>query len=193
MTQSTAVWLVIVLALVAANLPFLVQRPLLLLPAGAAQAGAGATALRWLESLVFFGVLVLLWRGAYAFIGTALVLASDPASRLLFYGRIALYVCAFGAVLAWPGWRQRGAPILKKPFSLRLLELLVLYIGVGVLGLALEFNFGSRFTQTWEFYAITGALFVVLGYPGFVVRYLLKRSKPPRERRDTAQNTAGAR
>ncbi|MEY4294772.1 MAG: hypothetical protein RLY82_460, partial [Pseudomonadota bacterium] len=26
----------------------------------------------------------------------------------------------------------------------------------------------------WEFYAITGALFITLAFPGFVYRYLLK-------------------
>jgi hypothetical protein len=57
----------------------------------------------------------------------------------------------------------------------RLLELFVLYFVVGALARLLESRIGSVFTQTWEFYAITGCLFVVLAFPGFVARYLHKR------------------
>ncbi|MFC5462105.1 DUF2818 family protein [Massilia niabensis] len=62
-----------------------------------------------------------------------------------------------------------------KPFALRLLELLVLYFLVGLLAYALESRIGNVFAQRWEFYAITGCLFVVLAFPGFVFRYLRKR------------------
>jgi len=47
-----------------------------------------------------------------------------------------------------------------------------LYFVVGAIGLALETNIGSRFPQTWEFYAISACLFLVLGFPGFIMRYL---------------------
>ncbi len=62
-----------------------------------------------------------------------------------------------------------------KPFFVRLLELLVLYFIVGALAYALEYAIGNVFAQGWEFYAITGCLFVVLAFPGFVLRYLRKR------------------
>ena len=62
-----------------------------------------------------------------------------------------------------------------KHFLLRLLELIVLYFVVGVLAYALESRIGNAFAQTWEFYAITGCMFVVLAFPGFVYRYLRKR------------------
>jgi hypothetical protein len=62
-----------------------------------------------------------------------------------------------------------------KPFAARLLELLVLYFLVGALAYALESRIGNVFAQRWEFYAITGCLFVVLAFPGFVLRYLRKR------------------
>jgi len=29
--------------------------------------------------------------------------------------------------------------------------------------------------QGWEFFAVTGCLFIVLAYPGFVMRYMRKR------------------
>ena len=62
-----------------------------------------------------------------------------------------------------------------KPFFARLLELLVLYFIVGALAFALESAIGNVFAQGWEFYAITGCLFVVLAFPGFILRYLKRR------------------
>ena len=60
----------------------------------------------------------------------------------------------------------------KKPFWLRLLELGVLYGLTGLLGIQLEANIGNVFTQGWEFYAVSGCLFLVLAFPGFVFQYL---------------------
>ena len=62
-----------------------------------------------------------------------------------------------------------------KYFVVRLLELFVLHFVVGALAHALESRIGTAFPQTWEFYAITACLFVVLAFPGFVLRYLRKR------------------
>ena len=63
----------------------------------------------------------------------------------------------------------------RKPFVARLLELLVLYFLVGLVGHLLESRIGNVFAQGWEFYAVTGCLFIVLAFPGFVTRYLRKR------------------
>ncbi|OZI79403.1 MULTISPECIES: DUF2818 family protein [Bordetella] len=100
MNQTLAVWLLIALALVSANLPFLTERVLAVLP----------------------------WKGGAA-----------------------------------------------KPFWLRMLELLLYYALVIALGFAFEAALGNSFSQGWEFYAITLSLYLVLGYPGFVYRYLFKR------------------
>jgi Protein of unknown function (DUF2818) len=97
MGQSASVWLVIVLALLAANLPFLSQR----------------------------------------------VLALVPLST-------------------------------GKNLAIRLAELVLLYFVVGGIGLLLEKRLGQIAPQGWEFYAITGTLFITLAFPGFVWRYLLK-------------------
>jgi hypothetical protein len=97
MGQSASVWLVIVAALLAANLPFLSQRFLAVIP-----------------------------------------LASG------------------------------------KNLAIRLAELVVMYFVVGGAGLLLEKRLGQIAPQGWEFYAITGTLFVTLAFPGFVWRYLLK-------------------
>jgi hypothetical protein len=73
------------------------------------------------------------------------------------------------SVFGFIPWRAR------KPFVVRLAELVVLYFVVGAVAYLLEARIGNVFMQTWEFYAITGCLFVVLAFPGFVVRYLRKQ------------------
>lgn len=62
-----------------------------------------------------------------------------------------------------------------KPFWLRLVELIILYAAVGGIAYLFESRAGNVFAQTWEFYAVTVCLFIVLAYPGFVFRYLRKR------------------
>ena len=73
-------------------------------------------------------------------------------------------------------WLVAG-PVAKprKPLWGRLLELLLGYLVVGGLALALERKLGQIAPQGWEFYAITATLFVTLGFPGFVYRYLVRR------------------
>lgn len=97
MTQTVSIWLVILLAFAAANLPFLTQRLL--------------------------GILAL----------------------------------------------RQG-----KSLPVRLAELALLYFIVGGIGLLLEQRLGQIAPQGWEFYAITGALFLTFAFPGFVWRYLYK-------------------
>jgi hypothetical protein len=84
------------------------------------------------------------------------------------------YVFGFIPLPPGEGPAQPGV-VREKPFALRLLELIVLYFVLGALAYALESRIGNVFVQTWEFYAITGCLFVVLAFPGFVLRYLSKR------------------
>ncbi|HEU4853111.1 MAG TPA: DUF2818 family protein [Telluria sp.] len=66
---------------------------------------------------------------------------------------------------------QGGEP-RAKPLWTRLLELVVLYFVVGLVARLLESRIGGAFDQRWEFYAITVPLFLVLAFPGFVLRYL---------------------
>ena len=61
-----------------------------------------------------------------------------------------------------------------KPLALRLAELLLMYFITGGLGLLLEQRAGQIAPQRWEFYVITGALFITLAFPGFIWRYLWK-------------------
>ena len=62
----------------------------------------------------------------------------------------------------------------QKNLALRLAELLVWYLLVGGLGLYLEQRNGQIAPQGWEFYAITGTLFITFAFPGFTYRYLFK-------------------
>lgn len=73
-------------------------------------------------------------------------------------------------------WLLVGARAAKgKPFFARALEMLLLYFLVGALALLIEKRAGQIAPQGWEFYAVTGALFITLAFPGFVYRYLMRR------------------
>jgi len=89
-------------------------------------------------------------------IAVALVLANLPFMNEALFG----FIPAFKG--AKPAWMRVG-------------ELLVLYFVTGAVAYALEARIGNVFTQVKEFYMITVPLFVVLGFPGFVLRYLRKR------------------
>lgn len=58
----------------------------------------------------------------------------------------------------------------------RLLELVLMAVLTFALGAVLEARIGQRHVQGWEFYAAASCLFITLGFPGFVWRYL-RRSK----------------
>lgn len=69
-------------------------------------------------------------------------------------------------------WPSRGA---GKGLWGRAAELVFWYAVVGAVGLGLEQYLGQIYPQGWEFYAITGAMFLTLAFPGFVYRYLAHR------------------
>lgn len=61
-----------------------------------------------------------------------------------------------------------------KGLAIRFGELVVFYFIAGGIGLLFERRAGQIASQGWEFYAVTGALFIVLAFPGFTWRYLMK-------------------
>lgn len=99
-SQSVAVWILIALAVAAANLPFISERVLALMP-------------------------IKTW-----------------AKK--------------------PGWAVVG-------------ELLGLFVIIGLIGYAFETALVNPFPRGWEFYVTGLCIFLVLGFPGFVYRYLLKK------------------
>lgn len=64
-----------------------------------------------------------------------------------------------------------------KNLAWRLGELVVWYFLIGGLGLWMEKSVGQIAPQGWEFYAVTGTLFLTLAFPGFVYRYLVRRGR----------------
>ena len=93
---------------------------------------------------------------------------------------LVIVVAFLAANLPFLNQRLLGVLPLKrgeKPLGLRLLELVVLYLLAGGLGLLLENRAGQIATQKWEFYAVTGALFLTFAFPGFIWRYLWKHKR----------------
>lgn len=64
-----------------------------------------------------------------------------------------------------------------KTLAVRLAELLIFYLLAGGVGLFLEQRAGQIAPQGWEFYAITGALFITFAFPGFTWRYLFRHRR----------------
>jgi len=64
---------------------------------------------------------------------------------------------------------------LKKPPWVLIGELVGLFVLIGVVGYAFETALVNPFPRGWEFYITTLCIFMVLGFPGFVYRYLLKK------------------
>lgn len=177
MSLQAAVWLIIFLSILMANLPFAIDRPLAAWPWQNSQQPA---LLKWLLGVVYvLGIAIWSW-GTLAIVGGAI----GSASSLLM-----LLICALIAALwlYWPGFifkpaaNPPGTRASKrkdpKPFINRLLEVMVAYVLVGTIGFALELNMGNAFPIQWEFFAVSLALFFVMAYPGFVVRYMLKKRR----------------
>ena len=87
---------------------------------------------------------------------------------------LVLIAAAVGANL--PYFNERlllvGPRLAPKSAWWRMLELLLMAVLVFALGSALEARIGQRHEQGWEFYAAAACLFITLGFPGFVWRYL---------------------
>ena len=62
-----------------------------------------------------------------------------------------------------------------KAFGWRALELTLLALATLWLGFGLETSQGQRQAQDWEFYVCALCVYLVLGFPGFVWRYLWRR------------------
>ena len=70
-------------------------------------------------------------------------------------------------------WTFKSA---SKNLAWRLLEIVVLYFVAGGTAWLMESKVGPVHRQNWEFYAVTACLFLVFAYPGFVYRYLWRKS-----------------
>ena len=70
-------------------------------------------------------------------------------------------------------YRLKQAP---KSALIRIVELVTLYFLMIGVAYAIESVIGNAFPQGWQFYAVTVCLYLVLGFPGFVHRYLRRRA-----------------
>lgn len=171
MNQSVAVWLLIGLSLFTANISFLLQRPLAFLPWQQRGAPAGSALLRILRSVVFFAVVIGMAYFAHQYIAHSFF---NSSVRLVL--TVAGIAVVFALLFFIPGYMQRAHSVNKGVFD-RFVEMLIFFCLMGTLGFAFEASMGNPFPQGWEFYAIALCLYVVLGYPGFVFRYLVKRRR----------------
>ena len=92
---------------------------------------------------------------------------------------LVVFLAVAGATLPFVSQRLMGVLAVNTPKTLgiRLLELIACYFLVGGVALLLEKSAGQIAPQGWEFYAITGTMFITLAFPGFVYRYLLKHPR----------------
>ncbi|MFZ6639707.1 DUF2818 family protein [Undibacterium sp. TC4M20W] len=155
MGNSASTWLIIVLAVLAANLPFLNERCFAII---------GLQRFAFLKSIFF-------WKSVSSsavdltgaapggdddHVNATPVVTDDlPVRNIPVYAEVP----------------QLNA-VQVKSLWVRLLELIILYFCVGGIAAVLESSAGNRFPQGWEFYAINACLFLVLAFPGFVYRYL---------------------
>lgn len=91
-----------------------------------------------------------------------LILLAVAAANLPFVSDRFLAAFRFRTRLTKPGWAVVS-------------ELIVLYVLIGIVGYAFETALVNPFPRGWEFYATTLCIFLVLGFPGFIYRYLLKK------------------
>lgn len=94
-------------------------------------------------------------------------------------GAAALLLLIIAVVFAnLPFLTDRMFGLLPKPVKngwWRLAELIVYFAMFVAIGRGLEAYVSRLQPQAWQFYAITFLIFLVLGYPGFVWRYLRRR------------------
>ncbi len=64
----------------------------------------------------------------------------------------------------------------SKPAFARIAELALLYAILLGIARVVETSMGNAFPQGWQFYAVTLCLYLVLGFPGFVHRFLRRRA-----------------
>src|SRR5690606_31136945 len=128
MSLTAAVWIVILCALVMANLPFLLERRPAAWPWGAPPTRPRPAGLRWGLGLVFLAAVALWSWGTLTLVGGSF--AGGGATTALFLVKLLFSLALAWALLALPGWRG-GAGGGVKSFFDRLLEVLVGYVLVG--------------------------------------------------------------
>ncbi|MDY3331777.1 MAG: DUF2818 family protein [Pelistega sp.] len=166
MYPETSVWLIIVLAIVCANLPFLTERMFAFVPLKLKG-----------EPDKFMGYYLGRALLSYCFLGLAFYLLTHVGLPMV---AKALGAVVFILLLSIPGFIY-GKAIAYKNIGINLVELLVFASFVLAVGFFIESYYANRFTQSWQFYAISICIFVVLAFPGFSWRHLMRHPHLPKK------------
>ena len=159
MFPDSSIWLVIGIAWVTALLPFFTEKSFVFVPWR--QEGESVKTPYWLlvcRALVHWFLIIYaatVLAGPYS---QAVKLAAFVASLVLF--ALPIFVLA--------------KQVRVKSFAVRLFELLGFFFFSGGIGFAIEHFYANSHPQEWQFYAIALCLYIVLAYPGFVIRHLFK-------------------
>lgn len=164
MYPESSVWLVIILAIICANIPFLTERMFAFIPVRMGNEPEKFVGFYLLRAVVAYGVMGC----AYYLVTTPIL----PISARLF--GLVLFLILF----AMPGFLYYQYVAIK-PIGARLVELLLLVWFVAAIGFFIESYYANRFAQSWQFYAIGLCLFILLAFPGFVWRHLMRHSHLP--------------
>lgn len=173
MFPESSIWLIIGIAWFTALLPFFTEKSFVFVPWR--QEGESSKTPYWLIATRAFAQWFLIIYAA-----TVMASQSGEAIKMLaFAGSLILFALPV-FVLA--------KQVLVKSFAVRLFELLGFFFFSGGVGFAIESHYANSHTQDWQFYAIALCLYIVLAYPGFVIRHLFKNRH---NRRLIAQTQVG--
>ncbi len=159
MYPAESIWILIIVAFAFAMAPFLTERAFVFTMWS--QTGEPE------KPFWFYPLRALV---SYAVIAAGCWLLATQAGNLA-YMIAGVVLLAF--VLYIPGAVVTPS-VPVKHVSTRLLEVLAGYFIVGAIGFAIEANYANPSVKTWEFYTVAACLYVVLAYPGFVWRHLMK-------------------
>ncbi len=159
MYPTASIWILIILAFVFAMTPFLTERAFLLTPWQQSGEPARFFGFYFLRAVISYGLIAA---GCWS-------LATQSGNMPFMIGGVVL----IGLTLYVAGVLM-GAHQPQKHVATRLLEVLGGYFIIGAVGFAIEANYANPAVKDWQFYAIGACLYVVLGYPGFVWRHLMR-------------------
>lgn len=173
MFPESSLWLIIAVAWFTALLPFFTEKSFVFVPWR--QAGESKKAPAWFITCRAF----VQW---FLIIYAVSVMANNPNQSVQLIAFVACLVLFSLPVFVL------AKQVQIKSFGVRLFELLGFFFLSGGVGFAIESFYSNSHAQEWQFYAIALCLYIVLAYPGFVIRHLFKNRH---NRRLIAQTQVG--
>ena len=159
MFPESSIWLIIGIAWFTALLPFFTEKSFVFVPWR--QEGESKTT----------PILLIVCRAFVQWF--LLIYAASVMSNSLNQSYQLLAFVASIILFALPVFTvSKQVPV--KIFAVRLFELLAFFFFTGGVGFAIESFYANAHPQQWQFYAVALCLYIVLAYPGFVIRHLFK-------------------